>query len=183
MHIDIGGNTFNRLPDELFLCLPHLLTFHCADSNLSEIPNSIGVCSKLTDIRLDQNMFREVPYSVGNCENLRVITADWHIVVNPPQEVISRGISRINEYLSAMYKGVLTLEVNVSSYCLLSVPNMSGNLIGLRRADFSFNAIKQVPPAIGRLRSLVWLSFQSNSITRLPATFAESSWIDSHELE
>jgi Leucine-rich repeat (LRR) protein len=120
-------------------------------------------------------MFREVPYSVGNCENLRVITADWHIVVNPPQEVISRGISRINEYLSAMYKGTLALVVNVSNYCLLSVPNMSGKLVGLQRADFSFNAIKQVPPSIGRLRSLVWLSFCSNSITRLPTTFAELS--------
>jgi hypothetical protein len=52
---------------------------------------------------------------------------------------------------------------------------MSGELVGLQRADFSFNAIKQVPPSIGRLRSLVWLSFCSNSITRLPTTFAELS--------
>lgn len=175
MHIDIGGNAFNYLPEELFLCLPDLLTFHCANSNLSEIPYTIGTCSKLTDIRLDQNYFREIPYSIGNCENLRVITADWHIVVNPPQEVISRGISRINEYLSAIYKGTLTLDVNVSNYCLLSVPNMSGNLVGLQRADLSCNVIKQVPPAIGRLRSLLWLSFHNNSITRLPTTFAELS--------
>jgi Leucine-rich repeat (LRR) protein len=175
MHLDIGGNTFSYLPDELFSCLPELLTFHCGNSNLSEIPYSIGMCSKLTDIRLDQNIFREIPYSVGKCESLRVITADWHIVVNPPQEVVSRGISRINEYLAAMYKGTLALDVNVSNYALLSVPNMTGQLVALRRADFSFNAIKQVPPAIGRLRSLVWLSFQNNSITRLPSTFVELS--------
>ncbi|KAK8450319.1 hypothetical protein SEVIR_6G005300v4 [Setaria viridis] len=121
-----------------------------------KIPDSIDRLRKLEELHLDNNLMSgELPSTLGNCSNIRYI--------NLRNNSFSGDLSKVNFTLLDLRTADFSLNYFTGkvpeSICLCS------NLIALRLAYNDFHG--QLPPRIGNLRSLSFLSLTDNSFTNI----------------
>jgi len=69
--LQISKNSLKSLPDEIFTLKLKFLDITC--NSIAKLPENIGSCTTLVDLRAYTNKITELPESFGSLENLEQI--------------------------------------------------------------------------------------------------------------
>ncbi|KAL4710811.1 hypothetical protein ACJJTC_010934 [Scirpophaga incertulas] len=94
----LQNNKIAKLPGDFFPSLPSLMYLDMRDNCLTEIPTSIHNHPSLTHLLLQNNKLTSLPNELGTTK-LKVLLITGNPLTYPPQEVLSRGISKIIDFL------------------------------------------------------------------------------------
>ncbi|NEP02262.1 MAG: leucine-rich repeat protein [Symploca sp. SIO2E9] len=95
--LDLNCNQLSTLPESLGT-LTNLTDLNLNYNQLSTLPESLGTLTNLTDLNLNYNQLSTLPESLGNLTNLAFLYLRDNPLVNPPPEIVNRGIQAIRDY-------------------------------------------------------------------------------------
>jgi internalin A len=95
--LSLHGNPLHNCPPQIF-ALSGLHELVLSRTGLAQIPDRIEALERLTTLRLEGNNIREIPTSVVNLRRLRYLSVDAKDIVQPPAEIVARGIAAIQSY-------------------------------------------------------------------------------------
>ena len=122
-------------------------------TNITKLPESIGILVNLKKLRFSNNKLTELPYSIGNLINLEKLYVGNNKLTSLPESIGS-----------LIYLKELNLENNEIKY----LPNTIGNLNKLTKLVLNKNKLKKIPETIGMLNDLKYLYLSFNNLEKLP---------------
>lgn len=122
-------------------------------ARIGVLPDSIGLLTNLTYLRLSSNNLKQLPEAILKLKNLIELDVSFNELENLP-----RGLGKLKN---------LT-KLKIGSNKITKLPESIGDLNKLTYLDVSFNNLTFLPESIGNLSSLQILKINSNRLTSLP---------------
>ena len=176
----LDNNHFRSIPEALFdvklcqldlsycnldmfdipLCIEYhplfnLSTLNLSHTNLSVLPDSIGILINLSELKCLYNNLTTLPESIGNLTKLTKLNCSHNNLVSLPESI-----------------GNLTIltEFDCSHNNLISLPDSVGNFKILYCFNCSYNKIKMLPDLVGNLTKVHFFDCCHNHLCNLPWT-------------
>ncbi len=124
-------------------------------TNITKIPDSIGLISNLVKLRLNDNKIIEIPNTIGNLVKL---------------EKLYLSNNKIKELPDSICNLINLKELHLNNNEIEYLPDSIGNLTKLEQLVMDNNKLKELPESIGNLINLKFLFLKNNNITYLPDT-------------
>ncbi|KAL4228297.1 hypothetical protein ACF0H5_013728 [Mactra antiquata] len=143
LSVDLPSNQIAEIPENMFLALPNLAEFDCANNFIEYLPNTISACKKLYSLTLSENNLTDLPNTLTQCKELvRIDISSNMMAVLPPVVTKLTILQRL--YANNMF--------------LTSLPEDIGNLVNLEKLYINGNCFTQLPKSFANLKSLNDLS-------------------------
>lgn len=163
---------------ETVFTLNNLVSLDLSDTEIYELPESIGKLSNLQYLTFNNSTLKEIPESIGNLCNLGYLDLNYTSLKELPEAI---GKLRRLQYLSLNYTHVRVLPESIAGLVRLQslylasahlelLPECIGSLRSLRNLDLSNTLINELPESIGALSYLRKLDLSYTFITELPET-------------
>ena len=118
---------------------------------LTSLPDEIGNCPSLVEIRLNGNQIERLPESIGMLENLESLNLSSNQL-----ETLPRNLSGLR----------ILKSLNLESNNIHTIPDSIGHLEMLSDLNLAKNQIQNIEPgSLENLRSLVQLDIHQNKLT------------------
>eukprot|EP00656_Telonema_subtile_P006525 TRINITY_DN1301_c0_g1_i4.p1 TRINITY_DN1301_c0_g1~~TRINITY_DN1301_c0_g1_i4.p1 ORF type:complete len:470 (-),score=75.30 TRINITY_DN1301_c0_g1_i4:171-1580(-) len=176
--IDVSQNNLERLPDALFERCTALQRLDLSRNQITDLPDSIGHLSSLSELHLQSNDLSHLPKTLGDLRLLRVLDFSSNGLGSFPLEI---GSCHLLRELRCAHNQVQVLPDD-AEWCLLerldaldnlitTLPSSLGSWLACRSINLACNAITELPAAIGELAQLTELNLNDNSLKTLPVEF------------
>jgi len=175
-YLDLSKNHLNgSIPREIFkLPLSTLGVISLAYNSLSgPLPSEVGNLGNLNFMALSGNqLFGEIPESIGECTVLQGLWLDNNLFNGSIPQTLNKGLSVLNLSMNELSGTLPEVIGNIRGLQQLSLAhnNLSGpipvvlqNLVSLSMLDLSFNNLQGEVPKEGIFRNLVNLSITGNN--------------------
>lgn len=145
--LNLSGNALRSLPDDLHR-LPHLRVLFCSDNVFTELPASLGQCTKLSMIGFKANQISHVP-AAALPPLLR-----WLILTD----------NRISQLPSELGERPLLQKLMLAGNQLAQLPQSLANCHNLELLRIASNRFTRLPEWLLALPSLTWLAYAGNPV-------------------
>lgn len=140
---------------------PELVSIKFHQTNLSNLPESIGKLVHLKKLHLTDNLLSALPKSIGHLTRLETLNLFKNQLSDLPKEI--GNLTRIQ-------------TLDLSHNRLTALPEEIGNLIQIQKTlDLSHNQLTALPEEIGNLTQVQTLDFSYNQLTALPKNISNLS--------
>ena len=146
--LDLSGNAFDALPDDLHR-LTRLRILFCSNNPFTELPAVLGRCPSLTMVGFKANRIRTVPAAALPAGLRWLILTDNEIEVLPPE--IGR-CARLHKLMLAGNR-------------LTALPETLSDCTALELLRISANRLSALPDWLLAMPRLSWLAFAGNPFT------------------
>lgn len=133
--------------------LINLRVLHVSGTNLTELPEEIGNCSKLEEITANASKFRRLPESIGKLMNL---------------SKLNFGYNQIEEFPLSIINCTALTSVSFGSNKISVLPKGFGNLKNVWFCDFADNNLTEFPKEFNQMESIGNLWLHGNEIKSIP---------------
>lgn len=101
--LNLSGKQLTNLPQEI-LQHTNLQSLDLRGNQLKELPQVIWQLTNLHSLYLSNNQLKELPSGLLNLKRLQYFAVDGNPLINPPLEIVSKGLAAIREYLGQVKK-------------------------------------------------------------------------------
>lgn len=154
LSLHLQGNQLSSIPKQLFEQLPNLLDLDISTNLILDIPEEIGLCTKMLNLSLHRNQIRHIPESITNMTQLNRLDISNNLLKEVPA-CICKLTKLVCLYMRTMQ--------------LTSLPDDIGNLTLLEKFYLNENAISELPPSFTKLTNLKELSLNGVSWVKIKA--------------
>ncbi|XP_048259206.1 uncharacterized protein LOC124134238 [Haliotis rufescens] len=154
LSLHLQGNQLSSIPKKLFEQLPNLLDLDISTNLILDIPEEIGLCTKMLNLSLHRNQIRHIPESITNMTQLNRLDISNNLLKEVPA-CICKLTKLVCLYMRTMQ--------------LTSLPDDIGNLTLLEKFYLNENAISELPPSFTKLTNLKELSLNGVSWVKIKA--------------
>ena len=135
-----------------------IVALQIINSDLEELPESIGELKSLEELFLYCNKIKSLPETFGEL----ILLKKLHLQVNR-LEILPHSISNL----------VFLKELYIEGNNLKEVPDSIGNLVELEILGLGKNQLEHISEAIGKLRKLKELNLDNNNLKELPESICQ----------
>lgn len=146
-------NEFDETSFGLFVPDQHVLGLAMPESALEQLPENIGLLSKLEILNLKGCRLERLPDSIGELSRLRTLGLRSNYLTSLPV-----SIGNLHELRA----------LSVSENQLGSLPDSIGNLVNLRELVLYKNNLTSLPATVGRLANVQLLVLAENKLESIP---------------
>ena len=165
--LSLSQNQLTHVPKELE-GLSNLTMLYLDENQLVSIPKELGGLSSLTVLWLNQNQLISIPNELKNLSNLNYFDISGNSsLIFPFSELAQKGPQKT---LAFLQKSINRKEL----VALIEKTKKSGK----RSLNLSGRFIEEVPPEIGELVDLKWLSLSDNFLSDLPESLMNLSSLE-----
>ncbi|XP_067667740.1 uncharacterized protein [Haliotis asinina] len=154
LSLHLQGNNLSTIPKQLFQQLPNLLDLDISTNQIQEIPEEIGLCTKMLNLSMHRNQICDIPESITNMTELNRLDISNNLLKEIPP-CICKLTKLVCLYIRTMQ--------------LTSLPDDIGNLTLLEKFYLNENAISELPPSFAKLTNLKQLSLNGVSWVKIKA--------------
>lgn len=151
--LNIRGNSFNAIQSALFKALPNLTHLDMSKTYIKQIPEEIGLLTKLKELDISHNMLTTLPKNMAKLTSLHKLHAQRNHIEEFPAELC---LAAPLDYLDLSFNDIKTLPEEFISLQKLSYLNLKKN------------KLREIPMIIGGLKQLASLNFEETSIIEVP---------------
>jgi Leucine-rich repeat (LRR) protein len=156
--LSLVNSELTELPDSIG-DLPSLQDLNLNESHTKELPKAIGNLLQLKELFLRTNQLTELPDSIGNLRNLEDLFLAFNQLAKLPESI-------------GQLQNLTDLNLGRNNFSQL--PDVVGTLKNLKDLAISHNQLKELPDWIGKLQNLETLDVQDNpSLRTLPKTIGD----------
>jgi leucine-rich repeat protein SHOC2 len=149
------------------------LKLYLSESQLTDLPESIGDISSLTHLYLRENQLSKLPKSIGNLSNLTHLNLIGNQLTSLPESIGNLSnlthLYLANNKLNCLPENISNLSkltyLHLSNNQLTVLPRNIGSLTNLNDLDLLSNQLTSLPESIGNLSSLKNLDLSENPLT------------------
>ncbi|KAI1894582.1 hypothetical protein AGOR_G00117260 [Albula goreensis] len=98
-HLYLEGNEISILPGTLFSSLPNMVWLDLRNNQIGQLPAEVGQHRCLKTMLLEGNPITKLPLELGNVITLRALSLRRCPIVFPPQDIITKGVQCILQFL------------------------------------------------------------------------------------
>ncbi|XP_046562629.1 LOW QUALITY PROTEIN: uncharacterized protein LOC124271531 [Haliotis rubra] len=154
LSLHLQGNNLSTIPKQLFQQLPNLHDLDISTNQIQEIPEEIGLCTKMLNLSMHRNQICDIPESIANMTELNRLDISNNLLKEVPA-CICKLTKLVCLYIRTMQ--------------LTSLPDEIGNLTLLEKFYLNENAISELPPSFTKLTNLKQLSLNGVSWVKIKA--------------
>uniref|UniRef100_A0A7S3LX85 Leucine rich repeat domain containing protein n=1 Tax=Palpitomonas bilix TaxID=652834 RepID=A0A7S3LX85_9EUKA len=164
--VDFGSNMLVKVPTAL-RALRKLKLLTLSDNLIEEVPPFIGSLTSLTKLWVGGNFIRFLPSELGFL-SLTLLDWDDNPVVDPPVEILSKGLPITMDYFKRMERAKQTGILNLRQSGLTSLPPSVLSLTHLTQLLLSSNDIRTLPAELEEFGSLRLIEVDGNPLEDPP---------------
>jgi len=158
---------------------------------LTELPETIGSLTSLTEVKLLHNGLTELPELIGSLLSLERLYLSYNDLTELPEAIgnlasllyLDLDENDLTELPEAIGKLESLERLYLANNKLEALPEAIGSLLSLERLYLSYNDLTELPEAIGNLASLLFLKLDYNDLTELPEAIGKLASLEYLYLE
>mmetsp|Transcript_5191 Transcript_5191/g.10127 ORF Transcript_5191/g.10127 Transcript_5191/m.10127 type:complete len:412 (-) Transcript_5191:199-1434(-) len=179
--LKIAENAITSLGDVEFKGLDNLSTLDFHENQVEELPESIGLLTKMETLVFARNNVKGLPESLQKMTDLKLFHASHNLIEAIPPNILLafKNLESMDfsanrlRMIPSTIKGCKSLcFLDVSHNRLRALPAELGSLPHLHTIYARGNKLRGLPDSFGNSRSLEDLDLRHNRLTTAPACFA-----------
>ncbi|GBG27940.1 Leucine-rich repeat-containing protein 1 [Hondaea fermentalgiana] len=189
--LDLSGNSFVRVPSDLFETVSNLRSLHFDDNKLKWLPSSLGALTSLRVLEAKNNELSKLPQSISSLSRLSTLGLWNNDFSDLPDKLASlTALEQLNlqaNRIRSLYGTDWDKLSNLASLDLegnkiSSLPSSFTELTSLVYLSLSKNSLQGLQSGFGRLSALTELSISSNRLSSIPDSFTSLSHLQHLQL-
>ncbi|EKX52723.1 hypothetical protein GUITHDRAFT_101875 [Guillardia theta CCMP2712] len=130
--------------------MAHLEELRLGSNPIHQLPDWIGNLRALRVLRLDKTGLQSLPFGLADCASLQMLDLDDVILLSPPKQILSKGVSIVKEWLGRLREARGGGRLDLSSLGLEDWPpelvmnTKEGQYASLKRLNLLDNILTEM---------------------------------------
>uniref|UniRef100_A0A7S4H808 Uncharacterized protein n=1 Tax=Guillardia theta TaxID=55529 RepID=A0A7S4H808_GUITH len=176
--LDLSGMNLRAVPPHIGR-MAHLEELRLGSNPIHQLPDWIGNLRALRVLRLDKTGLQSLPFGLADCASLQMLDLDDVILLSPPKQILSKGVSIVKEWLGRLREARGGGRLDLSSLGLEDWPpelvmnTKEGQYASLKRLNLLDNILTEMPVEVCDLTTLVELMAGYNRMLSIHSKICE----------